>query len=39
VSDRSLRSRNVYISLLTTSLVSPLVRANSSVCSNPGVST
>ena len=39
VSDRSPRSVNVYISLATTSLVSPDVRANNSVASNTGVST
>ena len=39
VSERPLRSSKVYISLLTTSDVSPLERANSSVSSNPGVTT
>ena len=39
VSDLPPLSSNVYISLVTTSEVSPDVRANSSVCSNVGVST
>jgi hypothetical protein len=39
VSERPPLSSNVYISLVTTSEVSPDVRANSSVCSKVGVST
>jgi hypothetical protein len=39
VSERPPRSTKVYISLDTTSLDSPEVRVNSSVCSNVGVST
>ena len=39
VSERPFRSSNVYISFVTTSLVSPEVREKSSVASNPGVST
>jgi len=38
VSDLPPLSSNVYISLVTTSEVSPDVRENSSVCSNVGVS-
>jgi len=37
VSDSSPRSLNVYISLETTSVVSPMPRANSSVNSKMGV--
>src|SRR3954468_2825129 len=37
VSERSLRSANVYISLVTTSEASPAVRAKRAVSSKPGV--
>ena len=39
VTERPPLSSNVYISFVTTSEVCPAVRANSSVCSNVGVST